>query len=559
MSNIQDNTIFSPSVFQTYLLDKRNGTGVLDQYGGASAAYSLYDLGNRRGSVVETEATYHNPAVRLRRDSDGTHKSFPAGAFTQMQNWANEILPLPTAQESAVNTFTTFTNVSSSGFDTTLTSGVGIAGWLMDGGEGTIVEVAFDLVVNSGSPALRLRPATALTAGEFSERSNEEIFTTSGSKTATLTATGDFGSICFGEANTPSDFEVSNFRITAWNGNAYATTWYDQSGVSVIANTYTSDFSAGVDGWSFTSECAVAGNIDSIGGLDDNLRLTSTATSSAHFTAALGTLPDVGLPFSGTLEYYYPSTNTVVDGVRFGSPSSGDFGTDEGQGSDTWHTLSFSGVSVSANGRIYMRAGGSDVFSDADDVLYIRNIKVEQLDKAHNDATQTTADNQPKVVDAGVLVTDANGNASLSFDGVDDELVVANLVNEFENTDFQVTIMALNFYGGLVSGSVPRLYLRDTAYSYDDLSLISYSNPSLALQTFECAGSAHEVFHDGASVGTGTKAQTAFGPTDFAIGQSAAAYRNTTISAFVFYPSDQSANRSAIEQSLSNTLTTALS
>jgi hypothetical protein len=48
---------------------------VLDRYSGASAAYSLYDLGNRRGSVVETEATYHNPAVRLRR-TDNADSSF---------------------------------------------------------------------------------------------------------------------------------------------------------------------------------------------------------------------------------------------------------------------------------------------------------------------------------------------------------------------------------------------------------------------------------------------------------------------------------------------------
>jgi hypothetical protein len=76
MSNIQDNTIFSPSVFspgllgrtgafQTYLLDKRNGTGVLDQNPGASAAYSLYDLGNRRGTVVETGETVYLMVLKL--------------------------------------------------------------------------------------------------------------------------------------------------------------------------------------------------------------------------------------------------------------------------------------------------------------------------------------------------------------------------------------------------------------------------------------------------------------------------------------------------------------
>jgi hypothetical protein len=47
---------------------------------------------------------------------------------------------------------------------------------------------------------------------------------------------------------------------------------------------YTSDFSAGVDGWSPTSAVTIAGNIDGIGGEDNWLRVTRTAAGSGLIT-----------------------------------------------------------------------------------------------------------------------------------------------------------------------------------------------------------------------------------------------------------------------------------
>jgi len=44
-----------------------------------------------------------------------------------------------------------------------------------------------------------------------------------------------------------------------------------------------------------------------------------------------------------------------------------------------------------------------------------------------NDATQATTTEQPKIVDAGALVVDGNGNPWIDFDGVDDVLMSANL------------------------------------------------------------------------------------------------------------------------------------
>ena len=52
---------------------------------------------------------------------------------------------------------------------------------------------------------------------------------------------------------------------------------------------------------------------------------------------------------------------------------------------------------------------------------------------SESDAVQTTAANQPKIVDAGSLVVE-NGKAALEFDGVDDFMETANGVSNSENT-----------------------------------------------------------------------------------------------------------------------------
>jgi hypothetical protein len=345
-------------------------------------------------------------------------------------------------------------------------------------------------------------------------------------------------------------FYIRNVRITQLTSNAYATTWYDQSGVQVESVLNDTDCST-ANGWTQAGNATLTVNYDSGDEGHESVFRLESGDGIAERIQLDDTYTD-GTVYRVSFDHRYVTNNATKGRIFVTATQYGDITP-----SATWtrHELIWTQVGAGTSLRLYIDNNDGD----ASDEWLFDNIKVEVLDKAHNDAIQTTADNQPKVVDAGALVTDANGNVALDFDGVDDSLVVVNLVNEFENTDFQLTAVGSNVYAGLVSGSVPRLYFRDTAYSYDALSIITYTNPALAIQTWECVGSAHEVFHDGSSVGTATQAQTAFGPTDFAIGQSAAAYRYTNISALLFYPSDQSANRSAIEQSLSKILTTALS
>ena len=511
------------------------------------------------------DVTYSNPAVRLRRDSDNIHKSFPAGAFTQMQNWANEDVnmianqfkngdfldtsidwnnSIGTATLDAVNNRMTV-DVPASGNAVNLNVDDDLVGMPTTGAKirYTIDVESLDL---DGATSLRLVSSSTII----------KDITTTGVLTGEATVINFGTSLWLQVQGTPTtnlQAVFNSIKLEVIEANAYATTWYDQSGVQVesvsidddasVDNTADWDITDGT--LSFDTDHYVVTWVANTQWSVDNTNSVPMVDGEWYrlrVDVKSGTGGDVAIGFGRV-----NSTNTSQTTID----------TSVGTSSSSWSTIELywqADLSVGALNNL------PTLFTQlTSGTLLFRNWKVEQLDKAHNDATQTTADNQPKVVDAGVLVTDANGNYSLSFDGVDDSLVVVNLVNEFENTDFQLTAVGSNVYAGLVSGSVPRLYFRDTAYSYDALSIITYTNPALAIQTWECVGSAHEVFHDGSSVGTATQAQTAFGPTDFAVGQSAAAYRDTNISALLFYASDQSTNRSAIEQSLSNILTTPLS
>jgi len=64
------------------------------------------------------------------------------------------------------------------------------------------------------------------------------------------------------------------------------------------------------------------------------------------------------------------------------------------------------------------------------------------------DATQSVATAQPKIVDGGALVTDANGNPSTLYDGSNDQLTNANGIPAADNTGAFCMIVLFNDIGG---------------------------------------------------------------------------------------------------------------
>ena len=149
-------------------------------------------------------------------------------------------------------------------------------------------------------------------------------------------------------------------------------------------NNYTSDFSSDVDGWS-ASNGAVAGNIDGIGGQDDNLRMTLNTSNSAHYVSKTSQLT-VNKCYRIRVDYYIPSGQSNVDGVGLSDGS--DFIGSVGNTTDSWTTLDFYHVATGTSLTVFAYDGASYIFADAggDDVFYIRNVRVDEVTQMGTDA-----------------------------------------------------------------------------------------------------------------------------------------------------------------------------
>jgi hypothetical protein len=231
---------------------------------------------------------------------------------------------------------------------------------------------------------------------------------------------GDVVEVRRSSDSTSQDFtasQITNGQMLSW--------------VNTDPDPYSSDFSAGVDGFD-ANLGTVAGNIDGIGGEDNNLRYTvDTASSTAHDTSRDDELT-VGQDFQITGEFYIPSGQNSIDGIRIMDGAAGFQDRYETPALDTWVSFD-TGAVTPANVNLQFRPldGGSNTVFDATgtDVFYLRNITVTQLtadgfvstwyDQSGNanDATQIATASQPKIVDAGALVT-----GGLDFDGVDDSM-----------------------------------------------------------------------------------------------------------------------------------------
>ena len=150
---------------------------------------------------------------------------------------------------------------------------------------------------------------------------------------------------------------------------------------STGAISYASDFSAGVDG-AAASNGTVVGNIDSIGGQNDNLRYTVDTTLDSHRVTYAATTVD-GKRYKVSAEFYVPSTNSDLDGisVRSGSSSANQYAVDNAITQDAWVELSGELVATSTSVRFYAKSGGASTWQDASgtDVFYVRNVRITQI------------------------------------------------------------------------------------------------------------------------------------------------------------------------------------
>ena len=188
----------------------------------------LNSLGETINSIAAPAAAYSlrsltggDPkVVRVRREGDNAEQDFTVSGINSgaLVNYIN------TNGVFANSGYESFSNASASGFTASNTSSTGFAvSDLPDGTSGTAISVSFDIDITNGSPSLSLRD-NLTGSGTVS---NVVVYTSSGSKTATLTSNNNYVGIGFTEGDTPSNFTVSNFKIL---GDGFVETWYDQSG-----------------------------------------------------------------------------------------------------------------------------------------------------------------------------------------------------------------------------------------------------------------------------------------------------------------------------------------
>ena len=359
-----------------------------------------------------------------------------------------------------------------------------------------------------------------------------------------------------------SDFtasEVSDGTLTDWVNTDY--------------NRYTSDFSSGVDSWT-PNGVTVSNPSDPVDPTNNVLQLTAATTGSLR--ALQYSVLTVGQSYEITAQVYIPSSNSEVNGVLFldGYDVEGIFGDGEALPTDQWVTVTGSGVSEESRPRIQLDGTDDDLnevlSSNAiGDIVYVKNVQITQTtadghvttwyDQSDNgnDSTQTTASAQPKIVNAGTLVA-----GGIDFDGVDDfldpvdvdDLAQPNTVISVSTTN--ATGQTRGIYGlGDTIASASGYYRSSNAhavFSGSTLEGASYSTgvEYLRFDVFNSTSTLVGV-NGGSSIGdAGTT-----GMTHIQVGDSAlngVSPLDGSIAELIVYPSDQTENRTGIENNIND-------
>ena len=460
-----------------------------------AAAYSLRNL----------STTYTGNVVDVRRSSDDAVESFTAEEVSDGTleawvngNWENVSYSTFTNGESWEDGFTAINTTSSS-------AGLQIP----SGTTGDVITISFNLTLNSGtpSPSISLRPSAG---GSIS--SNIEVVSTAGSHSVTLTATGSYSHITIGESDVPSGFSISNVILNVVPNpifDGFVSQWYDQSGngndatQSVAASqpkivdagslvTGGIDFDGVNDRLSFDSSVSLstndfyfasvisildgnAVNIAPVGNAAGNRFLISlnydidTAQMRADDSTFLTQPFTRGVPANETLISISNVSNTAT--LRCETISAAVFNTtgesftlgNMGQylpGSYSKHSIKELIIYTSdqSDNRTAIEANIGETYGITGIPAYDNTVDgfVETwYDQSGNgnDATQSVATKQPKIVDGGVLVSGDTGEPAFTGDGVDDILSLSSSINFGTGEFFVSTVVDVDNTGGVVIGS----------------------------------------------------------------------------------------------------------
>ena len=415
-------------------------------------------------------------------------------------------------------------------------------------GRGWSVNINNEIIVPN---ILQLQPAAAYSLRSFDAAADPNVVNVRRSSDG---ATSDF-----------TASEVSDGTLEAWVNTEYSV--------------YTSDFSSGVDGWSPIG--AVASNpSDPVNPANNVLQLTVTASGSVR--AAQSSLLTIGQSYDISAEVYIPSSNTEVTGVLFldGFNVDGIFIDGEALPTDQWVTITGSGVSEGTSElRIQLDNNDNDLHGTltnnaVGDTVYIKNVQVAQTTAdghvttwydqgGTNHATQSTASDQPLIVENGVLVTEG-GEAALSFDGAGDDISLnhSDLYGQATLDSYYVTSTndSTYLYPALITnpnsyGWVAEQGSNSSGNGANYGSGVLYANgtlvtPSTRNDVYNALVGRNLAVHQSASTNNPnwTTGNMVFGD-----------YQNGSLYSYagklqemIFFNTDQSANRAAIEKNIND-------
>ena len=166
-------------------------------------------------------------------------------------------------------------------------------------------------------------------------------------------------------------------------------------------------------------------------------------------------------------------------------------------------------------------------------------------------ATENTSDKRPIIVEGGNTV-EVNNRPAILFDGVDDLLTNDDLLSDLDTTDMLILATYNDKFSAGSHGTIPRFYLRERAFSYDNFESITWSYVAgQHVLSYQVIGDTQEVFLDGVSQGTSSETQADFTSNKFYIGRwGSDNYMDGELQSLIIWNSDQSANRTGIESNI---------
>jgi len=334
---------------------------------------------------------------------------------------------------------------------------------------------------------------------------------------------------------------------------------------------YTSDFSSGDDSWGSFDDVTETGNIDGIGGLDNNLRLAIGTATSDHRAFRSSILP-VGQKINFSARVFVPSTNSDVDGILIRDANNTVIVATTAPTQDEWVTVTANDVTVAnAQLRVNLQKGAASNFTgNGSDVVYLREVTVTQVtsdgfvetwyDQSgnSNDVVQATAGSQPKIVSAGSLVTgglrfdDAQKLETASTASFGDGTTLSTFITNSSDGDeasylfrFSSDYIIFNNSAGLRRVHAGISANAGTASGSEELwSTISTINSSGGTTNFFADG----VLKSSADANIGTK--TVSNRVLNIGGSSSGTHWNGTVNEVIFYATDQTSNRVALESNI---------